>query len=48
MNALMGKFIFYNSFSLTRDFIICARTDARGVIGMDEAIKRTLKVNKQF
>lgn len=26
------------------EFIICARTDARGVIGMDEALQRASKV----
>lgn len=26
------------------EFIICARTDARGVYGMEEAIKRATKV----
>jgi len=29
---------------MNRDFVICARTDARGVYGMDEAIKRALSV----
>jgi len=27
-----------------REFIICARTDARGVIGMDEALNRAKRV----
>jgi 2-methylisocitrate lyase-like PEP mutase family enzyme len=30
--------------SLFREFVICARTDARGVYGMDEALKRAGKV----
>jgi hypothetical protein len=31
---------------LPGDFVICARTDARGVIGMDEAIDRAQKYVK--
>jgi methylisocitrate lyase len=39
MNAQMGKFSKYNIFFFS-EFIVCARTDARGVEGMDSALKR--------